>query len=82
LFGGQEGPLAVVDYAHTPDALEKTLNALRPVVAARQGRLWCVFGCGGDRDPGKRPLMGALPYEHAARSWITSDNPRSENPDA
>jgi UDP-N-acetylmuramyl-tripeptide synthetase len=81
-LGGHGEPLIVVDYAHTPDALEQALRALQPVAEARRGKLLCVFGCGGDRDPGKRPLMGAVAYEHAARTWITSDNPRSENPDA
>jgi UDP-N-acetylmuramoyl-L-alanyl-D-glutamate--2,6-diaminopimelate ligase len=78
-LGGQEGPLAVIDYAHTPDALEKALQTLRQVADARHGQLWCVFGCGGDRDPGKRPQMteAALAADHLV---ITSDNPRSENP--
>jgi len=75
-----ELPLAVVDYAHTPDALQKALQALRPVAQARGGRLWCVFGCGGDRDPIKRPLMGATADCHADRVVLTSDNPRSESP--
>jgi murE/murF fusion protein len=75
-----ELPLAVVDYAHTPDALQKALQALRPVAEARGGRLWCMFGCGGDRDPIKRPLMGATADRHADRVVLTSDNPRSESP--
>jgi UDP-N-acetylmuramoyl-L-alanyl-D-glutamate--2,6-diaminopimelate ligase len=58
--GGQDAPMVVIDYAHTPDALEKTLQALRQVAQERGGQLWCVFGCGGDRDPGKRPQMGAI----------------------
>jgi UDP-N-acetylmuramoyl-L-alanyl-D-glutamate--2,6-diaminopimelate ligase len=70
-------PLAVVDYAHTPDALAKALSALREHC---RGALWCVFGCGGDRDPGKRPLMGAIADELADQIIVTDDNPRSEKP--
>jgi UDP-N-acetylmuramoyl-L-alanyl-D-glutamate--2,6-diaminopimelate ligase len=75
--GGQDAPMVVIDYAHTPDALEKTLQALRPVAQERGGQLWCVFGCGGDRDPGKRPQMGAI-AQLADHVLVTSDNPRSE----
>lgn len=75
-------PLVAVDYAHTPDALAQALDALQPMVQARGGQLWCVFGCGGDRDTSKRPLMGAVAAAHADRVVVTSDNPRSESPDA
>ncbi len=76
---GQDAPMVVIDYAHTPDALEKTLTALRLVATERGGQLWCVFGCGGDRDPGKRPQMGAN-AQVADHVLVTSDNPRSEDP--
>jgi UDP-N-acetylmuramoyl-L-alanyl-D-glutamate--2,6-diaminopimelate ligase len=75
-------PAVVVDYAHTPDALDKALQALRPMADAGGGRLWCVFGCGGDRDASKRPQMGALAAARADRVVVTSDNPRSEHPQA
>lgn len=79
-LGGENGPLIVVDYAHSPDALEQVLATLRPTANARGGRLICVFGCGGDRDPGKRPEMGAIAGRLADAVIVTSDNPRSENP--
>jgi MurE/MurF fusion protein len=72
----------VVDYAHTPDALEKVLGALRPLAAARGGRLVCVFGCGGDRDVTKRALMGGIAERGADHVVVTSDNPRGEVPRA
>jgi UDP-N-acetylmuramyl-tripeptide synthetase len=82
-LGGQGGqPLVIVDYAHTPDALEKALGVLRETATARGGQLFCVFGCGGERDPGKRPQMGALAEALADRVIVTSDNPRGEDPQA
>jgi murE/murF fusion protein len=76
------GPLVVVDYSHTPDSLERAVAALRPVAQARGGKLVCVFGCGGERDAGKRPLMGRIAAVGADLTIITSDNPRSESPRA
>ena len=80
-LGGGSTPLVVIDYAHTPDALDKVLSALRPAVAA-EGELVCVFGCGGDRDRGKRAEMGRVAAQLGDRVIITSDNPRGEDPEA
>src|SRR5690606_30855241 len=78
VFALPGGAFAAVDYAHTPDALERVLNSLRPLT---KGSLVCLFGCGGDRDRAKRPIMGGIAAETADRSFLTSDNPRPENPD-
>ncbi|MCC5979656.1 MAG: UDP-N-acetylmuramoyl-L-alanyl-D-glutamate--2,6-diaminopimelate ligase [Salinarimonas sp.] len=77
--GEVDGGLCVVDYAHKPDALSHALKALRPFA---RGRLICIFGCGGDRDPGKRPIMGRIAAQLSDHAIITDDNPRSEDPAA
>jgi len=79
-LGDAQQPTVIVDYAHTPDALEKVLLALREVSAAAEGKLICVFGCGGDRDRGKRAMMGLVAEKFSDHCFVTSDNPRSENP--
>ncbi len=81
-LGGGDLPSVVVDYAHTPDALEKVLAALRELAEAQHGQLICVFGCGGDRDSGKRPMMGKIAEKLAHQVIVTNDNPRSEVPQA
>jgi murE/murF fusion protein len=73
-------PLVWVDYAHTPDALARVLQALKPLANKRSGKLWCVIGCGGNRDASKRPLMAQAAVSHADHTMLTSDNPRHEDP--
>jgi UDP-N-acetylmuramoyl-L-alanyl-D-glutamate--2,6-diaminopimelate ligase len=77
IVGEKNGGLLVVDYAHKPEALTAALRAVRPFAS---GKLICVFGCGGDRDRGKRPIMGAISAAEADLTIVTDDNPRSENP--
>ena len=79
-LGGGRQPLVVIDYAHTPDALSEILMAARQMAEVRSGRLICVFGCGGGRDQGKRPLMGTVAEHLCDEVWVTSDNPRHESP--
>ena len=79
-FGGSDRPAIVVDYAHTPDALEKVLQTLHEITAEGGGKLICVFGCGGGRDRGKRPMMGNVAAKLADVCIVTSDNPRNEEP--
>lgn len=77
VLGGNGKPVVVVDYSHTPDSLLQALKSLREHC---NGKLWCVFGCGGDRDKTKRPLMGKIAEEYADYMVITDDNPRHEDP--
>jgi UDP-N-acetylmuramoyl-L-alanyl-D-glutamate--2,6-diaminopimelate ligase len=79
IAGERNGAMVIVDYAHKPEALGAALDALRPFAT---GRLVCVFGCGGDRDRGKRPIMGRIAVEKADVAIVTDDNPRSERPEA
>ena len=78
--GQAQQPLIIIDYAHTPDALAKALQAVR-AHTSEKGKLYCVFGCGGDRDQGKRRLMAQAAEKQADQIMITSDNPRSEEPE-
>ena len=80
-YGGKQQPQIVIDFAHTPDALEQALKSLR-VHLTTNGQLWCVFGCGGDRDIGKRAVMGQIAEHYADKIVLTDDNPRSEMPAA
>ncbi len=80
IAGQTQQPLIIIDYAHTPDALAKAIQAVR-AHTSKEGKLYCVFGCGGDRDQGKRPLMAQAAEEQADQLMITSDNPRSEDPE-
>lgn len=77
LFATDNKAKVVVDYAHTPDALDKALQALR---VHCEGKLWCIFGCGGDRDTGKRPIMASIAEQQADAIILSDDNPRSEEP--
>lgn len=78
--GATDEPLVVIDYAHTPDAVAQAVQALLPLAQSRGGALTCVLGCGGDRDAAKRPMMAAAAAQYAQQVVLTSDNPRSENP--